>query len=136
MSDKPQTIRQRENSKLKVLRKLVANARNIISCEVGTSIGCWKMQRYIYWLEEYDIRLRYSVFHEYAKAVRAIPSGKERLYCSREALTRYDADLNQINLYYHEQIIDACFGLIRSFGEVVDNQNANKDEQAVKLVSD
>lgn len=124
--EKPQTAVQRENSKRKLLRKLVANARNIISNEVGVPVGVWKMERLIRWLEMSDIILNFPVFGEYQKSVRAIPTGKERLYCSREALRRYDANLNQINLHFHERIIDACFEIIETYGKVVDNQGANR----------
>jgi hypothetical protein len=117
--EKPQTILQRENSKRELLRKLVANARNIISCEVGVSFGVWRMNRLIYWLKQAHVHLSFPVFEEYAQSVTAIPSGKERLHCSREALRRYDADLNQINLHYHDRIIDACFEIIE-FDKPVD----------------
>jgi hypothetical protein len=69
------------------------------------------------------------VFAEYWKSVRVITTGKERLYCSREALRRYDADLNQINLHFHERIIDACFEIIETYGEGVDNQETNEQEK-------
>lgn len=125
--EKPQTILQRENSKRKLLRKLVANARNIISCEVGISFGAWKMNRLIHWLEHSGVHLSFPVFEEYVKSVSAIPSGKERLHCSRDALRRYDADLNHINLRYHERIIDACFEIIE-YGNLVDHQDASAHE--------
>jgi hypothetical protein len=127
--EKPQTTLQRENGKRKLLRKLVANARNIISNEVGVPVGVWKMERLIRWLEISDIVLTFPVFGEYQKSVRAIPTGKERLYCSRDALRRYDADLNQINLHFHESIIDACFEIIETYGKVVDNPEANEQEK-------
>lgn len=125
-NEKQQTTLQRENGKRKLLRKLVANARNIISNEVGISVGAWKMERLIRWLEMSDVILKFPVFGEYQKSVRAIPTGKERLYCSREALRRYDADLNQINLYFYERIIDACFEIIETHGKFADNQQANE----------
>lgn len=108
----PQTVLQRENIKRTLLRKLVANARNIISYEVGVPVGVWKMHRLIAWLEHSDVHLSFPVLEEYLKSVTAIPSGKERLHCSRDALRRYDEELNQINLHYHERIIDACFEII------------------------
>ncbi len=120
---------QRENGKRKLLRKLVANARNIISNEVGIPFGVWRMQRLIGWLELHGVKLGFPVFAEYWKSVTAIPTGKERLYCSREALRRYDAELNQINLHFHELIIDACFEIIETYGKIVDNQEANEQEK-------
>jgi len=127
--EKPQTILQRENVKRKLLRKLVATARNIITYEVGIPFGVWKMNRLITWLGYSDLSLNFPVFEEYWKSVAAIPTGKERLYCSREALRRYDVDLNQINLHYHERIIDACFEIIETYGKAVDNQEADEQDK-------
>ena len=127
--EKPQTIEQRENIKRNLLRKLVANARNIITYEVGVPFGVWRMQRLLGWLELSDVKLNFPVFDEYWKIVVAIPTGKERLYCSREALRRYDADLNQINLYYHERIIDACFEIIEGFGKIANNQRTSNQRK-------
>jgi len=127
--EKPQTIQQRENGKRKLLRKLVANARNIITYEVGLSVGVGRMTLYITWLEQSDIRLEFPVFEHYEQAIVAIPSGKERLNCSREALQRYDERLYSINLEYHDRIIDACFEIIETYGKVVDNQEANEQEK-------
>jgi hypothetical protein len=128
-NEKPQTTLQRENGKRKLLRKLVANARNIISYEVGIPFGMWRMQRLLGWLELSDVKLNFPVFGEYWKSVRAIPTGKERLYCSREALRRYDADLNQINLHFHERIVDACFEIIETYGKIVNEQEANEQKK-------
>lgn len=116
--ENPQTTRQRENGKQKLLRKLAANARKIISYEVGIPFGVWRMQRLIGWLELRDVKLDLPVFNEYWKSVTAIPTGKERLYCSRDALRRYDAKLNQINLGFHDQIIDGCFEIIEKYGDL------------------
>ncbi len=124
--EKPQTIQQRENGKRKLLRKFVANARNIISNEVGLSVGAEKMTRYIIWLEQIGVAVNFPIFEQYENAIVAIPSGKERLNCSREALRRYDESLYQINLQYHDHIIDACFKIIENFGKVVDNPESNE----------
>ena len=119
--EKPQTIEQRENGKRKLLRKFVANARNIISNEVGLSVGAEKMTRYIIWLEQSGVTTNFSVFEQYENAIVAIPSGKERLNCSREALRRYDESLHQINFQYHDRIIDACFEIVETYGKEVEN---------------
>lgn len=116
VEETPQTIEQRENSKRKLLRKLVTSARNIISNEIGLSAGVWRIHRLLVWLENEGVAVDLPVIAEYQKAVLATPSGKERLNCSREALRRYDAKLNQINLTFHDRIIDACFTIIEKYG--------------------
>src|SRR5687767_4010134 len=94
------------------LRKLVANARAIISYQVGLPVGCVKMSRLLYWLENEGEKLDFPVFGAYLDKVREIPTGSERLECSRAALRRYDERLVPINLEYRERIIDACFDII------------------------
>jgi hypothetical protein len=98
------------------LRKLVANARAIISYQVGLPIGCVKMARLLRWLEYEGRKLDFPIFGEYLEEVREIPTGHERLGCSRAALRRYDARLVPISLAYSERIIDACFDIIDRFG--------------------
>jgi len=97
-------------------RKLVANARAIISYQVGLPVGCVKMGRLLYWLENEGEKLAFPVFGEYLEQVRAIPTGPERLECSRAALRRYDERLVPINLEYRERIIDSCFDIVEQYG--------------------
>lgn len=96
-------------------RKLVANARAIISYQVGLPVGCLKMTNLLYWLEAEGERLDLPIFGEYLEKVHDIPIGSERLECSRAALRRYDERLVPINLEYRERIIDACFDIIGRF---------------------
>ena len=105
---------QNQNS---YFRKLVANARAIISYQVGLPVGCVKMNRLLIWLEQEGERLEFPVFAEYLGKVRELPIGSERLECSRAALRRYDERLVSINLEYRERIIDACFDIIERYGE-------------------
>ena len=93
-------------------RKLVANARAIISYQVGLPLGCVKMNRLLYWLKNEGEELEFPVFGQYLGRVRELPTGSERLGCSRGALRRYDERLVPINLEYRERIIDACFDII------------------------
>ena len=114
---------QKQNIRKNLFRKLVATARNIISNEVGLSVGCWRMDRIIIWLEfETNEKFYFPYLRKYLDRIRAIPSGKERLYCSREALRRYDEDLNEINLRFHDKIIDDCFLIIDRYGRINDER--------------
>ena len=98
------------------INRLVANARAIISYEVGFPLGCEKMRKILYWLMPYEV-LDYSVFERYTNATRELPTGTARLYCSREALRRYDEKLVAINLAYREEVLDACFDIIERYGK-------------------
>jgi hypothetical protein len=105
---------QKRNS---YLRKLVANARAIISYQVGLPFGCVRMGRLLTWLEYEGGKLEFPVFGEYLERVRELPTGSERLECSRDALRRYDERLVPINLEYRERIIDTCFEIVERYGE-------------------
>jgi hypothetical protein len=99
-------------------RKLAANARAIISYQVGLPVGCVKMEKIFYWLKYEGYETAEShVFKTYCGATRELLTGSERLNCSREALRRNDQRLVAINLKYREQIIDACFEIIEKYGE-------------------
>jgi hypothetical protein len=97
------------------LRKLVANARALISYQVGLPVGCVKMSRLLAWLENEGEKLDFPIFGEYLGRVRDVPTGSERLECSRAALRRYDERLVPINLEYRERIIDACFDIVERY---------------------
>jgi len=99
-------------------RKLVANARAIISYQVGLPVGCIKMEKIFTWLKyEGDEAEESRVFKTYCDATRELLIGSERLNCSREALRRNDQRLVAINLKFREQIIDACLGIIARYGK-------------------
>ncbi len=98
------------------LRKLVANARAIISYQVGLPVGCVKMDHILLWLKNEGEILDFPIFKQYLDQVRELPTGSERLECSRAALSRYDERLVPVNLEYRERIIDACFDIIERHG--------------------
>jgi hypothetical protein len=104
---------QKRNS---YLRRIVSNARAIISYQVGLPVGCLKMDRLLCWFEIEGEKLNFPVFGEYHENVREIPIASERLECSRAALRRYDERLVPINLEYRERILDACFDIIERYG--------------------
>ena len=104
-------------------RKLVANARAIISYQVGLPLGCVKMNRLLTWLGYEGEKLDYPVFREYLDNVRDLPTGSERLECSRAALRRYDERLVPINLEYRERIIDSSFDIIERYRVDKTNQS-------------
>jgi len=99
-----------------LLNQLVANARAIISYQIGLPLGCDKMRKILYWLTPYEV-LDYPVFERYTKATRELPTSSARLYCSREALRRYDERLVAINLEYREEVLDVCFDIIERYAK-------------------
>ncbi len=97
-----------------LIKKLVANARAIITEEVGLSIGCSKMLKILNTLEPYEsIKIaKINIFEKYNERTRYIPSGMARLYCSKEAFERHDTDLQFVNQRLRPQILEVCFEII------------------------
>jgi len=97
-----------------LIKKLVANARAIVSYQVGLPFGCARMSKILSGLEPFE-KLDFPIFQQYAAATLEIPTGSERLHCTREALRRYDEKLVAINLEYREEVLDTCFEIIERF---------------------
>ena len=100
-----------------LIRKLVANARAIISDQVGLSVGALKMLKILRWLEVYErphIR-GIDVFEKYEERTRLIPSGTARLHCSDEAFKRYDKALQEVNTRLRAKILEVCFQIIDKY---------------------
>jgi hypothetical protein len=97
-----------------LIKQLVANARAIICYQVGLPFGVVRMCRLVYWLIPFEL-LEFPVFDNYANATLELPTGSERLNCSRDALSRYDEKLVAINLQYRQQVLDTCFEIIERF---------------------
>lgn len=106
-----------EQTHQSLIRKLVANARAIITEEIGLSIGCSKMDKILFWLEPFEkINIENIViFKKYDEESRFIPSGTARLYCSKEAFQKYDDALNSVNHKYRTKLMEVCFEIIEKY---------------------
>jgi hypothetical protein len=105
-----------EEQHISLIKKLVANARAIISNQVGFPVGCLKMSKILSWLKPYR-EIEIPVFDSYFAETVDIPTGTERLYCSRDAIKRYDEKLIALELEHREQVINACFEIINSYSK-------------------
>lgn len=105
-----------------LIRKLVANARAIITEEVGLSIGCSKMHKILNWLEPFEkVKVaNIDIFERYDEETRFIPAGTARLNCSKKAFQKYDDALNSVNCKYRTKVSEVCF-------EIIDNYSEKKD---------
>lgn len=109
-------VRNEKHSGL--LKKLVSNARAVISDQVGLSLGATKMHNIILWLKPYEtvIANGIDVFEEYDEQTRLIPHGTARLHCSTEAFERYDDALEEVNQRLRKKIFKVCFEIIEKYG--------------------
>jgi hypothetical protein len=106
---------QEEHRRKAQIRKLVANARAIVTYQVGLTVGCLRMRRSLHGLE-----FKYSVFEEYLGELEGLPIGTERLYWAQDALRIRDEKLEEINARFRNRIFDAAFEIIKSFGGEAD----------------
>ncbi|MET0241995.1 MAG: hypothetical protein ABW174_00945 [Flavitalea sp.] len=105
---------QSENSNKK---KLVKNARAIISNQIAMPLGAVKMNKIIYWAKADGTfaNIDLKVFNEYTDNFNGSPVGTERLLWSSEALMEQDRALDQVTSKYKDAIIDKCFEIIEKF---------------------
>jgi hypothetical protein len=98
------------------LKKLVSAARAIVTYQVGLPVGCIRVSRVLTRLRPYK-ELSYPVFDEYLQALRPLPISSERLEWNREALREADKKLEAASRRFRDDIFDACYEIIDSYGE-------------------
>jgi hypothetical protein len=95
------------------LNKLIANAKDILTNQVGISLGVRKMNKLLSELENPRIHnIDLSVFQELEKKVDGCPVGSERLLWGRDELKKKDIIVDKVIRIYRDKIIDKCFELI------------------------
>ena len=82
------------------LKKLVSNARAIITYQVGIPFGCRRMNGILFALKP-SVELDYPVFEKYRKATLELPTGSERLHWDKKVLKQKDVELESINQKLH-----------------------------------
>ena len=95
--------------------KLIANAKAILTNQVGFSLGVRKMNKLSASLapNEKEI-IDLSVFREFEKKIDGCPVGSERLLWDKETLKKQDIIVDKVIRIYRDRIIDKCFELIYS----------------------
>ena len=95
------------------LNKLIANAKDILTNQVGISLGVRKMNKILASVNSsQSLNLDLSVFQEFEKKIDGCPVGSERLLWEREALKRKDMIVDKVIRIYRDKIIDKCYELI------------------------
>lgn len=99
-----------------LLRDVVANARAVITYQVGLPLGSVRMSRLFIWLEP---RRPFGcpVFADYLHAVRSLAIGQDRLEWNRQALFKQDRELEDINRAFRDPVHNACHDLLAQLAE-------------------
>jgi hypothetical protein len=95
------------------LNKIIANAKDILTNQVGISLGVRKMNKILASLNaSQHLNVDLSVFQEFEKKIDGCPVGSERLLWDREALKKKDMIVDKVIRIYRDKIIDKCYELI------------------------
>ena len=100
-----------------LLRDVVANARAIITYQVGMPHGCVRMSRLFAWVKprrSFD----FPVFDEYLKVIQPFAIGSDRLEWNRDALFEQDRKLEEINRAFRDAIHNACHDLLAQLQDI------------------
>jgi hypothetical protein len=96
-------------------KKLVNDAKAIISHQLGLTVGAMRISNKLRWLQSDDPRN--SVFDEFIKAIPTnIPLGKARSLWHAEMILSSDKIIAVVEQKYRERIIQACLRLIEDNG--------------------
>ena len=95
------------------LNKIIANAKDILTNQVGISLGVRKMNKLLNGGTHSQLaNLDLSVFQEFEKKIDGCPVGSERLLWEREQLKKKDIIVDKVIRIYRDKIIDKCYELI------------------------
>jgi hypothetical protein len=106
---------KRENQ----IKKLVSNARAIISNDIGMQMGSLKMERIILWINDIEpiAEIQLNVFLSYNNQISEYPIGVDRLGYNKEYLLELDVKLDDITKSFKSLIIEKCFEIIQKYGK-------------------
>ena len=95
------------------LNKLIANAKDILTNQVGISLGVRKMNKILGSVNSsQSLNIDLSVFQEFEKKIDGCPVGSERLLWERNVLKKKDMIVDKVIKIYRDKIIDKCYELI------------------------
>src|SRR5690349_2188541 len=102
-----------KDASISQVNKLVANAKDILTNQVGISLGVRKMNKLIAAIERAQLpAVDLSVFQEFEKKIDGCPVGSERLLWDRETLKKKDIIVDKVIRVYRDKIIDKCYELL------------------------
>lgn len=101
------------------IKKLVSNARAIISNQIALPLGIRKMSKIKYWLGETEspLNIDLTIFDKFEDEANGLPIGSERLLWEKEALKAQDVILDKIIAKYRDKVINKCFHIIEVLGK-------------------
>lgn len=95
-------------------KKLISNARAIITNHITIPLGVLKMTVIMCWLRNsnIDLNIDLNIFNEYYEMIHEYPIGTERLRYNFEYLKKEDKELDKITADYKNEILLKCFEIV------------------------
>jgi hypothetical protein len=96
----------------KLIERLVAAARSIITYQVGLPVGCVRVANISTWLNHPDDIP--PVFRQYVAeaAPTGLPLGSDRLEWNKDSLAQKDVLLRALNAKYEPAVMAACWRIL------------------------
>jgi hypothetical protein len=99
------------------IKKLVSNAKAMVTQQINIPLGSQKMTKIIYWINNIeplnDIDL--SIFSRFYSEIQHLAFGIERSSYNKELLQSEDSKLDYIVLNHQEKIIEKCYEIIHRY---------------------
>ena len=101
------------------IKKLVSNARSIISNQIALPLGAIKMYKILFWINQIETieAIDLHVFTDYKSKISNFAIGTERLSYSLTFLKNQDKQLDEITKQYKDKLIEKCYEIINTFTE-------------------
>ena len=107
------------------IKKLVSNARAILTNQIGLPLGVRRMTTILYWINPPLANINLRIFKDIESKIKACPVGTERLLWDKNALMKQDKLIYKVIDSYRNGIINKCFEIIEVL-EVGDDPEAKR----------
>ncbi|MES1222080.1 MAG: hypothetical protein ABUT20_41680 [Bacteroidota bacterium] len=107
------------NKRNQYIRKLVSNARAIVTGQIDFPDGSLKMEKILLWINSIQpiTETSFDIFVEFNKKTIPFAIGQERLAWHKDSLIGKDKELNNLVFIYREKLLEKCSEIIKIFGE-------------------
>ena len=103
----PEEVKSKEAQ----LSKLVSCCRSIITGEISFALGCQKLSKFQFWLEEYK-NIEWPDLKTYSSLTDHIPLGSARLNCEINYLIEKENELQLHNSDFKGSVLIFCKHII------------------------
>ena len=101
------------------IKKLVSNARAIISNQIALPLGAKKMNKVLIWINQIEPleNIDFEILRDYNSKIINFALGTERLEYNSDFLKRQDKQLDKVTMEYKDKMIEKCFEIIHKFAD-------------------